>query len=51
MEQFVGTVETQAFNDVNSQEGHREPTADYIRPAAMKSDYLDAAVNPAARPI
>jgi hypothetical protein len=60
MEQFVGTVEAsaeaRAFCDGDSQETTatgttREPTADYIRPAAVKSDYLDGAVNPASWPV
>jgi hypothetical protein len=47
MEQFVGTVEASAevrtFNDVNSQELTMD-AAVYVRPTAVKSDYLDAAV-------
>jgi hypothetical protein len=55
MEQFVGTVEasaeTRTFNDIGSQEPNPSSIADYIRPAAVKSDYLDGVVSPAAWPI
>lgn len=33
------------LNDVNIEEGHRESTADHIRPAVVQSDYLDGAAN------
>jgi hypothetical protein len=54
MEQFVGTVEASAqvrtFNDLDGQEPSQSSTAAYIRPGAMKSDYLDGTISPAAWP-
>jgi hypothetical protein len=47
MEQFVGTVEasaeTRTFSDFDGQPETLEPEADYIRPTAAKSDYLNSA--------
>ena len=55
MEQFVGTVEasaeTRTFDDIGSQEPNPSSIAHYIRPAAVKSDYLDGAVSPATWPV
>jgi hypothetical protein len=55
MEQFVGTVEasaeTRTVNDIGSQEPNPSSIADYIRPTAVKSDYLDGVVSPGAWPM
>jgi hypothetical protein len=59
MEQFVGTVEASAetstvcdvySRDANAPDTTPEPSTGYIRPTAVKSDYLDNAANPAAWP-
>jgi hypothetical protein len=59
MEQFVGTVEASAetstvcdvySRDANAPDTTPEPSTDYIRPTAVKSDYLDNAATPAAWP-
>jgi hypothetical protein len=55
MERFVGTVEAGAeartCREVDGQEETPESAADYIRPTAAESDYLNSAVGPACWPI